>query len=249
MSPATTVDGVCRGVLELEQPREGYRFNLDPVILAGFAAARAASPERIVDLGAGVGIVGLLLALRFPAARVLLVELQLELAELAEANVRRNRLEARVEVRCLDLREAERWSGPGPTLLVSNPPFFPAGAGRPSTRPQVSLAKHEITCTLDGLLAALERGLSVGDELALVYPYPRETELLRGLEAHRCPALRIQRVQPLPERPAARTMVLARRGAATGPVPAEDPALVVEEEPGRYSLACQAVLEPEAWVR
>ena len=78
MSGETSVDSIGRGALELEQPREGYRFNIDPVILADFAAARAVSPERIVDLGAGVGIVGLLLALRFPAARVLLVELQLE---------------------------------------------------------------------------------------------------------------------------------------------------------------------------
>ncbi len=238
----TTVDSLCRGALEIEQPREGYRVNLDPVLLADFAARRAAPPERIVDLGAGVGVVGLLLARRFPSAQVLLVELQVELAELAERNTERNGLAERVKVRCVDLRRVEHWRGAGRTLCVSNPPYFPEGAGRPSRQLQVSLAKHELACTLEELLRALELGLVAGDELALIYPRAREAELLRGLAARGCGAARVRPVQPLPDRAASRTLVLARRGAKST-APEEEPALVVEEEPGRYSEELRLMLE------
>lgn len=243
MSEETTLDAICRGALRLEQPRAGYRFNLDPVILADFAAARARAPERIVDLGAGVGVVGLLLAHRFPDARVLLIELQVELAELAERNARRNGLAGRVEVRCLDLREVALWRAPERTLCVSNPPFFATSAGRPSVRPQVSIAKHELACTLAELLLAAERGLTDGDELALIYPCAREQELLAGLTAHGHGVLRQRRVQPLPDRAAARTLLLARRGAAGAETQLEPP-LVVEEEPGRFGEELRRVLEP-----
>lgn len=242
MSEETTLDAICRGALRLEQPRDGYRFNLDPVILADFAAGRARPPERIVDLGAGVGVVGLLLAKRFPDARVLLVELQVELAELAERNARRNGLAGRVEVRCLDLRRFALWRAPQRTLCVSNPPFFPTDAGRPSARPQVSIAKHELACTLAELLLAAERGLADEDELALIYPRAREQELLDGLTAHGHTVLRQRRVHPLPDRAASRTLLLARHGAAGEPT--LEPPLVVEEAPGRFGEELRRVLEP-----
>jgi tRNA1Val (adenine37-N6)-methyltransferase len=237
----TTVDSIRRGELLLEQPRAGYRFSVDPVLLADFVErALPAPPARLVDLGAGVGVVGLLLARRWPEARVLLVELQPELAALADANVRRNGLQERVEVRCLDLREAERWRDFGAELAVCNPPFYKVGSGRSSASPQVSLAKHELCCSAGELVDAAVAGLRPGAALALVHAAEREAELRDELRRAGLALHTLGRVCPLPGREPTRVLLLGVAGAA--PPPRELPPLVLEDRPGHPSDEARRLL-------
>jgi tRNA1Val (adenine37-N6)-methyltransferase len=226
----TTLDTICRGELHLRQPRDGYRFNVDSVILAAFAAdALPDAPRRVVDLGAGCGVVGLLLARRWARASVLLVELQPELATLAQRNALENGLADRVEVRCLDLREADRWRDPPPDLVICNPPFFRATDGRVSPKPQVRLAKHELACSLAEVVEASGRALAEDGALVLIQAAERERELEGALEGQRLHATRLRRVVPLPDRAASRILLLARR--AGSPLRREDD-LLIEERPG-----------------
>jgi tRNA1Val (adenine37-N6)-methyltransferase len=230
----TTLDSICRGELWLEQPAKGYRFNLDSVLLAHFTEeAVSERVERLVDLGAGCGIVGLLLAKRWPHCRVVLVELQEELAALSRKNSSRNDLELRVEVRCADLRTQLTWSEFAPQLIVCNPPFFKASRGRASPRIQVSIAKHEIACTLEELLTACAHGLGPAAALSLIYPMDRQEELLVALEGHGLFPVRLRQVQPFPQKPPTRVLVLARRGVKQE-LTRLDP-LVIEAEPGLYT--------------
>ena len=75
MSQDYTVDAICRGAVTLAQPRRGYRFNIDSVLLADFTRRIVSSPveDLVVDLGAGCGVVGLLLARFWPGCTVLMV--------------------------------------------------------------------------------------------------------------------------------------------------------------------------------
>ena len=68
----TTLDGI-RDV-KVYQNKQGYRFSVDALLLSSFVNVRHA--ENIADLGTGSGIIGLLLARKYPEAKVLLVELQ-----------------------------------------------------------------------------------------------------------------------------------------------------------------------------
>ena len=87
---ALTEDRWLGGRLLLMQPKRGHRVGTDAALLV--AAAGDARQGRIVDVGAGVGAVGLALAERNPLASVDLVELDPELAQLAESNAARNGL-------------------------------------------------------------------------------------------------------------------------------------------------------------
>src|SRR5688572_25658633 len=95
-------DALWGGKLTLWQPARGrgYRFNLDPVLLYGFAPPAA----HTVDLGAGCGVLGLLLAAGGKAQRVTAIEIQPELAILAAKNADENGLRGRYEVLTGDLR-------------------------------------------------------------------------------------------------------------------------------------------------
>jgi tRNA1(Val) A37 N6-methylase TrmN6 len=129
-----TEDQWLGGRLVLVQPRRGHRVGTDAALLI----AAAGTPEgRIIDLGAGVGAVGLALARRHPLASADLVEIDPELARLAEANAARNGLQARTRVLRLDALNASerREAGLADELavcVVTNPPFFEARAVRAS---------------------------------------------------------------------------------------------------------------------
>jgi tRNA1(Val) A37 N6-methylase TrmN6 len=136
-NPAIT-DGLTEdlwlgGRLALVQPRRGHRVGTDAALLV----AAAGAPEgRIIDVGSGVGAVGLALAKRSALAATDLVELDPELARLAESNAERNGLQARARVLRLDaLNPRERREAglvESADFVVTNPPFFEPKAVRAS---------------------------------------------------------------------------------------------------------------------
>jgi tRNA1(Val) A37 N6-methylase TrmN6 len=91
---ATTDDRFLGGALCIVQPRRGYRAGMDALLLA----ASIGEGRRVLDVGAGVGVVGLAVARRLPEAEVVLVEREPGLAALARANCARNGLAGRVRV-------------------------------------------------------------------------------------------------------------------------------------------------------
>jgi tRNA1(Val) A37 N6-methylase TrmN6 len=164
---AVSEDRWLGGRLTLLQPRRGHRVGTDAALLA--AAAGDAQQGRIVDVGAGVGAVGLALAQRNPLASVDLVELDPELAQLAECNAARNGLEGRARVLRLDMLNSKERREAGlaeqANCVVTNPPFFDARAVRAS--PDQGKARAHV-------LAGAEAGASLADwiraSLAILAP-------------------------------------------------------------------------------
>ena len=133
--PPVTDDAFLGGALRILQPKDGYRAGVDAVLLAASAPAKAGRRERVLDVGAGAGVVGLAVARRIADAEVVLVERDPRLAELARANIERNGLSQRVRVIEADV---ERPLGGQPALaalaesfdhVLANPPFHTQGRG------------------------------------------------------------------------------------------------------------------------
>lgn len=131
-------DRLLGGRLSLFQPPAGHRAGTDAVLLA--AASALAAGDSFVDVGAGVGTAGLAVALRCPGASGLLLEADGAAAELARRNAALNGVGDRVAVVEADLfaRALHRPTALRPeaaSLVLTNPPFFDAGAVRPSPNP------------------------------------------------------------------------------------------------------------------
>ena len=127
-------DAWLGGRLTLIQPRRGHRAGADAALLA----AAADFPEgRFADVGAGVGAVGLAILSRCGRASADLVEIDAGLAALARDNASRNGLAGRVRVLPFDICDARARREAGldagsVDAVVTNPPFFNAGAVRVS---------------------------------------------------------------------------------------------------------------------
>ena len=172
-----TVEYIFDGALSVRQPERGYRYSLDSILLAYYA--RPERSQRLLDLGAGCGIVSLILARRHPDIVVYGIEIQPNLALAAHINVMENRLTDRIKVFCEDMKHARPSDFGGPVdMVVANPPFGKAGAGRLGPDRGKMGAKHEVFAELGDVLDAAARVLKVSGSLVIVYPAERLSDLL-----------------------------------------------------------------------
>ncbi|HSE14281.1 MAG TPA: methyltransferase [Candidatus Deferrimicrobium sp.] len=209
--------GTSPGGLFLRQPDRGYRFSIDSVILAGFAAPFCRG--AVLDLGTGCGILLLLLNRLAPGiVSGTGVDLQEDLLDFARGNFHDNCPDGRLSARHGDFRGDIPGVEPGSfDLVVSNPPYGRAGHGRRNPDPGKEAARHEVTCTLPELFASASRFLSANGRFAFILPYPRisEIEPCAAKEGMRVELLRA--VHPRDDAPPSRLLCCTVRGGRGTP--------------------------------
>jgi tRNA1Val (adenine37-N6)-methyltransferase len=166
--PEVTRDALLGGALILAQPRLGYRVNIDSIILAAFASHGRVA-KLAIDLGAGVGALGLMLARVRAARTVVLVEREPVLVELARQNLVENAVTGSVIERDLDKQGLPASLGQKADLVVCNPPFYPPASGTPARH-----ARHSRSGELAPFLRAARRALS-GPRTRAAFCYPAGT--------------------------------------------------------------------------
>lgn len=179
-----TLDSAVYPDLSILQKKRGYRFSLDPILLFGFISRRPSSP--VIDLGCGSGVISLLLARRWPELKLVGLEIQHGLAEMARRSASINRLEDRVCIIRGDIRECSHVFRPGTfNAVVCNPPYRKPASGKLSPDPERAAARHELTMSLDDLLAATEHLLSPGGNFFITWKPERYEELTLKLRRRR----------------------------------------------------------------
>lgn len=178
---AYTVDTLFDPPLILCQPKTGYRFSLDPLILA--AHTRPARKDRILDIGCGCGILCLILAGRYPDLQITGIEIQETLAGLARENTLRNHMQDRVRILHQDVRTLTSETLPAPVdWVISNPPYKKRSTGRLNPDPGKARARHEITLDIDTLVHLAHKFLRPGGRLCLIFPASRTRDLTKALD-------------------------------------------------------------------
>ncbi len=229
-----TEDRLLGGRLVVRQPAHGHRAGTDAVLLA--AAAGPMPGDRIVDLGSGVGTVGLALALAAPLAFVHLVEREDDLVTLARTNIGRNDLVGRVTIEASDLMTA-----PGPrnaTLVVSNPPFYPEGTVRVSPNPLRARAHALGASGHAGWLHAMLGWCTAHARVVMIHKPEALPPLLAACEG-RVGGIRVRPIQPRADAAATR-MLFGGIVGSRAPF-ALSPALVLHEASGQFTAEAAAM--------
>jgi len=248
---AVTEDTFFEGQIRVRQHRDGYRFSIDAVILAQHAARRppppqagqrapAEKPRHVLDLGTGCGIIPLILAFKRPADRITGVEIQADLAGLARENAAANGMADRIVIRHQDLRELRHGDLDHPVdLVVSNPPYRPAGSGRMNPHSQRAVARHEIKVALPDVVGAAGRMLEISGRLAVIFPAERLTALLAAMQASRIEPKFLRFVHSRSDTAARLALVEGIKGARPGLSVAAP--LVLYRSSGGYTEAAAAM--------
>lgn len=233
-----TIDSILNGRLRLIQPRNGYRFAVDAILLGRFIRPRPGA--RVLELGAGCGVISIMAAALCAAREVVAIEIQSELASLIDRNAGLNNL-ATVRAVAADLRGAIAGLDQASfDLVIANPPYHTQASGRRSPVAGRDLARAEGGGALHDFVAAASRYLKHGGKAAFVFAAARTAELISELRTQRLEPKRLRMVHPRLEMPATTVLVEARKG---GGVELEvQPPLILYASKGVYSQEAAAML-------
>jgi tRNA1(Val) A37 N6-methylase TrmN6 len=248
----TSLDAILGGRLRLRQPVCGHRVGADAVLLAAAAGAPA---RRLVDVGAGVGAVGLALLQRWPEAFGDLVEIDPFLAALARENAALNGLEKRARIVAADALEAPDRREAGladgeADLVVANPPFFEAGMVRASpdsrrARAHVAPAREDAASPLEAWIVASLALLAPGGRFVMIHRPGALAAILLAI-GRRLGGLALLPIHPRAEQNAHRLLVAGVKGSKA-PLSIAPP-LVLHEASGTFTARAEAIHRGEATI-
>lgn len=233
-----TVDELRGFGLRVAQPRHGYRFSLDPLLLCHFAAVREG--EDGVDLGTGCGVIPLILARSAEGGGMSGVESREDMAELATRNVEMNGLSGRVKVLRSDVLHVKNLFPPSSfDLVVSNPPYRKRGSGRVSPKQGRDEARHESTASIPDFLAAAKYLVKLTGRICFIFHPSRLTEFLAEAAGLKLAVVRLRMVHGSAESEASMFLVEMVKGrkADTRVLPP----LFVYDSDGEYSVEMERI--------
>lgn len=235
-----TRDGIFDRRITVYQPRKGYRFSVDSVLLGCFAVRGRA--VRALDLGSGSGVVGFILLAHGGAREVAAVEMDPTLVEASRMGARENGLTESYRVIQGDLRDpAILQELDDPDLVVSNPPYHSIGSGLVPDDESIARARHEGTCTLDDVVGTASAVLRERGRLCVVLPPERMGKFVSVASSGDLHLSRIWPIYPAPGRDSRMVLIETRKKGARLPCALEPP-LVLHDGHGEYTPEARDLL-------
>lgn len=220
-----TLDVLCNGRVRVIQKKDGYRLSIDPLLLANFV--RLKKHETLLDIGTGCGIIPLYMSKRGCGNKLVGIEIQDELYDLALRNLELNRC-ANIEFLKGDVRERRKDLG-GFQVVVSNPPYIKERTGRKSPGKSRLIARHESALDLDALLSAASSMLGTRGRLYLIYPAKRTGEVVHASKTMKLEPKRLRFVHSRAHEPAVLVLIECLKGGGAG-LRVEPPLCIYEED-------------------
>jgi tRNA1(Val) A37 N6-methylase TrmN6 len=183
VAPDESLDALS-GHFRIFQLRDGHRFSTDDVLTAWYGTTWASSATRVLDLGSGIGSVGMVAAWRLPGARFVTIEAQEESVRLAGKSAEYNGLTSRYEIRHADfrsphaLRPDEQFE-----LVLGCPPYFPLGTGIEGDHPQRIACRFELRGDIDDYARVAASHLAPGGVFACVFPQDQIDRVVRAAQS------------------------------------------------------------------
>lgn len=169
------------GHFRLFQLLDGHRFSTDDVLTAWYGTSWVPRATRVLDLGSGIGSVGMVAAWRLASATFVTVEAQAESVRLARKSAAYNGLEARYEIREGDFRDAAVLGADEHfDLVLGSPPYFPRGTGVEGDHPQKVQCRFEVRGDVSDYTRVAMAHLSPGGIFACVFPSAQLDRVMRA---------------------------------------------------------------------
>jgi len=219
--------------LKIYQNTEWFLFSLDSVLLPNFVTLNK-NIKTIVDLGTGNAPIPLILSTK-TKAKIIGIEIQKDVYELAKKTVEYNNLQDRIELYNLDIRNIKKhFEGDSIDIITCNPPYFKVEKkSNLNEDPHKIIARHEINLTLEDLLKVSKYLLKSHGILALVHRTDRFLDILRLCSEYGLEVKKIRFIYPKVNSDSNMILLEARKNGGVGLKVL--PPLYVHEENGDYT--------------
>ena len=184
--------------LKIIQNNKGFCFGIDSVILSDFAK-NIKVDSKVVDLGTGSGVIGLLLCKKTKLKEIIGVEIQDNVAEMAERSIKLNGLENKFKifkVNIKELFEKKMLEKNKYDVVVMNPPYKEAGTGKTNENEGKLIARHEVNATLLDFIKTASELLKDRGELYIVHKPERTVDIMQKMRENKIEPKEIKIVYP-----------------------------------------------------
>lgn len=222
------------------QDSERFQFGIDAVLLADFAGKGLKAGESVIDLGTGTGIIPLLMAKGCEAAAFTGLEIQKDSADMAARSVALNALEGRIKIINGDLKDAgELFPRHSFNVVTCNPPYMIDAHGKGNELDALTIARHEVLCTLEDVVAAADSLLATHGRFFMIHRPFRLPEFFSSLEKHKMEMKRMRLVYPFAGKEPNLVLIEARKNAKRRLT--IEPPLVVRNDDGQYTAEIRKI--------
>ena len=164
--------------LKIIQNEKGFCFGMDSVLLSDFAK-NMKNNSTVLDLGTGTGIIPILLCGKTNLKKVVGIEIQQDVANMAKRSSQLNNIQDRFEVvntNIIDLKNIyEKQSF---DVIVTNPPYKKENTGITNENEAKLISRHEITANLEDFISISKDLLKDKGEFYMVHRPERLVDIL-----------------------------------------------------------------------
>lgn len=191
------LDRLIKEQIDIIQSPSVFSFSIDAVLLAHFAKVPQTKTARIVDACSGNGAVAFMMSAK-TNARIIAVEYQERLVDMANRTIALNHLEDKVEMVHADYNVVEQYIKPDSVdVITCNPPYFINNEQSEKNKLDAfTLARHEVTLTLEQWVKQSARLLKYKGKLFIVHRPERLGDIMACLRQYKTPAKRLQFIYP-----------------------------------------------------
>lgn len=224
------IDDLQLNGLRIIQKKDAFKFGVDAVLLSYFASVK--KNQNVVDLCTGTGIVPILLYGKYAPIKIVGIEIQEEITEMAGRSVKLNSIEDTVEILNRDLKDIEYLKGLGRfDVLTVNPPYKLNNSGILNPSDKVAIARHEIMCTLEDVIIAARTLLKDNGRMFMVHRPERLADIFTIMRKYKIEPKRVQMVHPNTKKPPNIVLVEGQRDGGSF-LKWEKPLFVYKDEGG-----------------
>lgn len=217
--------------LEIIQQPDGYCFTSDSVLVANLLNVK--KTDRVVDIGTGSGIIAILAAAKFHPKKVIGVEIQARLADMARRSVLHNGLSDVIEIKNVPVQGVENLIGDNYDVVVTNPPYDENVKSRPEEATEKEICKSEVCLTLDDCVSSAARLLKFGGLFYMVNKARRLADALYLMKCNNIEPKKLYLVQPKRDKAVDTFIVEGKKGAKPSLVVPKP--IVVYDDEGNYT--------------
>ena len=172
-----------------------HRFGTDAFLLADFARPR--HKDTVCDLCTGCGIIAMIMRRNFQPKKIYAVELQQKAYDQLRLSIEKSGADENTFAVLGDLKE---WKSSEPIdVITCNPPYKISGTGAKNNSHAVSIARHEIECTVDDVCAAAAKNLRFGGRLCICNRPERLSDIITAMRANGIEPKRLRTVHKNPD--------------------------------------------------
>lgn len=190
-----SIDDLQLKGLKIIQKKDAFRFGVDAVLLSDFANVK--KNFRVIDLCTGTGIIPFLTWGKYSPKEVVGIEIQEDMANMAERSAKLNLVQDNIKFYAKDLRDLDFLKTLGRFDVVTvNPPYKLNSTGIINPSDKLAIARHEVMCTLEDVLIASRTLLKDNGRIYMVHRPERLVDILTLMRKYRIEPKRIRMVHP-----------------------------------------------------